>query len=348
MIASMDLKCIFFAFYATICLFDFIVCETIVVETHSGPVKGSVIVFNKHKINQFLGIPYAEPPIGVNRFGKPKPVQKWTQTVDATHVKNICWQSSAAKAQTHIQSENCLLLNIWSENKNDTKLRAVMFYIHGGGLHDGNGYIDGMSLTSYGVVMVSINYRVGPFGFLYGDEPSVSGNVGIYDQVLALKWVNNNIEHFGGDPKQITIFGQSAGSWSVSALIVSPLSINLFKRAVMESGAYFFKNYRDYNNSNRLAEAHKTAHSIGCANDTKWLDCLRKAEPTEIVKHNSVSPSLVFDNELLPYRLEDAVKLGKFKTGMHSMIQNLIFNCSQINNYCFKKDLKAETLSGSH
>ncbi len=86
-----------------------------------------------------------------------------------------------------------------------------MFYIHDGGLHDGNDYIDGMSLTSYGVVMVSINYRVGPFGFLYGDEPSVSGNVGIYDQVLALKWVNNNIEHFGGDPKQITIFGQSYG-----------------------------------------------------------------------------------------------------------------------------------------
>ncbi len=97
-----------------------------------------------------------------------------------------------------------------------------------------------------------------------------------------------------------------------------------------------------------MAEAHKTAHSIGCANDTKWLDCLRKAEPTEIVKHNSVSPSLVFNNELLPYKLEDAVKLGKFKTGMHSMIKNLIFNCSQINDYCFKKDLKAETLLGSH
>jgi carboxylesterase type B len=315
----MEFKYILFVFYANICFFDVIVCETIIVETNSGPVKGSVISFNDQKLNQFLGIPYAEPPIGNNRFGKPKPIQKWEKELDATHAKNICWQTKPADTHNHNQSEDCLFLNIWSENKNDSKLHAVMFWIHGGGFHDGNGYIYGMSLASYGVVMVSINYRVGPFGFLYGADPSAPGNVGIYDQNLALKWVHNNIEHFGGDPNQITIFGQSAGSWSVSAHIVSPLSRNLFKRAIMESGAYFFKNYRDYNSSHHLAEAQKMSHSIGCANDTKWLDCLRKVEPKEIVKHNSLNPSLIFENEIFPYKPEEALKLGKFQTGMHSI-----------------------------
>jgi carboxylesterase type B len=312
----MESKYILFAFYAIICFIDVIVCETITVETNSGPVKGLVVSYNEHKLNRFSGIPYAEPPIGSNRFGKPKPIQKWAEAVDATQVKNICWQTSTA-AQKLNQSEDCLFLNICSPNRNDSKLHAVMFWIHGGGFHDGQGFSYAQPLATYDVVMVSINYRLGPLGFLYGADPSAPGNVGIYDQLLALKWVHNNIEHFGGDPKQITIFGQSAGSWSVSAHIVSPLSRNLFKRAIMQSGAYLVKNYRDYNSSHHLAEAQKLSHSFGCANDTKWLDCLRKVEPKEIVKYQPFSPSLVFDNELLPYKLEDALKLGKFQTGMH-------------------------------
>jgi carboxylesterase type B len=143
-------------FNANICFFDVIVCETIIVETNSGPVKGSVISFNEHKLNQFLGIPYAEPSIGSNRFGKPIPIQKRVKELDATHAKNICWQTKPA-VQSYNQSEDCLFLNIWSPNKNDSKLHAVMFWIYGRGFHDGHGYRYGMSLALYGVIMVSIN-----------------------------------------------------------------------------------------------------------------------------------------------------------------------------------------------
>jgi carboxylesterase type B len=308
----MFFKNILLHIYAITCCLNLIICDnSVTVETNSGAVKGTVIDFNEHKINQFLGIPYAEPPVGSNRFGKPKPVHKWNQTVDATQVKNICWQTSTA-AQKLNQSEDCLFLSIWSENRTETKLRPVMFYIHGGGFHDGHGYNYGMSLVSFGVVFVSINYRVGPFGFLYGADPSAPGNVGIYDQVLALEWVNNNIKYFGGDQTQITIFGQSAGSWSVSAHIISPLSKALFRRAIMQSGAYYFKNYRNYNSSFHLNLAQKMSQKIGCAHDNKWLDCLRKVEPKVIVEHNLINPSLVFGNELLPYEPEEALKLGKF------------------------------------
>jgi len=300
--------------------FYLIRCEnSVTVETKLGSVKGTVIAFNEYKLNEFQGIPYAEPPIGSNRFGKPKPITKWNQTIDATHAKNICWQSSTA-TQKYNQSEDCLVLNIWSQNKTDTKLHPVMFWIHGGGFHDGHGYWNGQSLTTFGVVVVSINYRVGPFGFLYGDDPSAPGNVGIYDQIMALKWVNENIDRFGGDPKQITIFGQSAGSWSVSALIVSPLSRNLFKRAIMQSGAYFFRNYRNYNSTYHLNAARKMSESIGCPNDNQWLDCLRKAEPKTIVEHNSLNPSLVFDNEILPHKIEDALKLGEYQKGINFLL----------------------------
>ncbi len=176
-----------------------------------------------------------------------------------------------------------------------------------------------MSLASFGVVMVSANYRLGAFGFLYGGDPSAPRNVGIYDQILALKWVHNNIEAFGGDKSQITIFGESAGSWAVSALIVSPLSRNLFKRVIMQSGAYYFKNYRSYNSSYHLDISEKLSQSIGCNDDNKWLDCLRRADPKSLVKQNSFN-SLVFGNELLPHTLKESLKLGNFQTGIEKIL----------------------------
>ncbi|CAG2122072.1 unnamed protein product, partial [Medioppia subpectinata] len=122
-------------------------------------------------------------------------------------------------------SEDCLVLNIWTTNT--TALKPVMFWIHGGALSVGSifqTWFNGSALATKDVVIVSANYRLGTFGFLYGEREYAPGNVGFYDQLLALKWVRENIHSFGGDRDQITIFGESAGSWSVSAHILSPLS----------------------------------------------------------------------------------------------------------------------------
>jgi len=112
---------------------------------------------------------------------------------------------------------------------------------------------------------------LGPFGFLYGGDSSAPGNVGILDQIMALHWVKDNIEFFGGDPNQITIFGLSAGSWSVSTLIVSPLIKNLFERAIMISGAYHFKNNVNSNKTTHLAHSRQMSESFGCGHDNQWL-----------------------------------------------------------------------------
>jgi carboxylesterase type B len=285
--------------------------------TKSGPVKGLSYKFNDKVINKFLGIPYAEPPIGSNRFAKTKPVHPWNSTYDATHFKNVCFQSKSG----YNMSEDCLYLNIYTEEhkSDDKKLRPVMFWIHGGGLNAGDGYgFDGTVFASYGVVVVTINYRLGPFGFLYGGEESAPGNVGILDQIMALHWVRDNIEYFGGDPNQITIFGHSAGSWSVNTLIVSPLSKNLFKRAIMQSGGYIMKPNINSEKATHLATARKMSESVGCAHDNKWLECLRNVSADVVMKHNIVNGALTYGDEagVVPNGIEEALKLKKVNTGL--------------------------------
>jgi carboxylesterase type B len=294
--------------------FNLINCVTI--KTKSGSVNGVAVTFDNKVINKFLGIPYAEPPVGSNRFAQTKPVHAWNGTYDATHFKNVCYQ----KASGFKMSEDCLYLNIYSEERKsgDNKLRPVMFWIHGGGFTDGDGYgFDGTVLSSKGVVFVSINYRLGPFGFLYGGDSSAPGNVGILDQIMALHWVKDNIEAFGGDPNQVTIFGFSAGGLSVSTLIVSPLAKNLFKRAIIQSGAYFAKPILDSNKDNHLANAKKMSESIGCAHDNKWLDCLRNASADLIIKNISAN-TLTYGGEsgVVPNGIEEALKLKKVNTGI--------------------------------
>ena len=141
----------------------------IIVKTKSGPVNGLSVNFNNKVIQKFLGIPYAEPPIGSHRFGKTKSVHQWNDTYDATNFKHSCHQ----KSSEFKMSEDCLYLNIYREEQKsgDNKLQPVMFWIHGGAFSGGNGYsADGTILASKGVVFVTINYRLGPFGFLYGGD----------------------------------------------------------------------------------------------------------------------------------------------------------------------------------
>ncbi|CAG2114429.1 unnamed protein product [Medioppia subpectinata] len=188
------------------------VCDgnSIDVNTSLGSVRGQTLHVLNRKIHQFLNIPYAEPPLGPLRFAPLLHLRAPKQgIIDGT------------KPGNEILSEDCLVLNIWTpnvdnsnNNQQKTGLKAVMFWIYGGAL---------MLATNY-VVVVTVNYRVGPLGFLYGGDETAPGNAGFYDQLLALKWVRENIHLFGGDRDEITIFGFSAGSWSVSAHILSPLS----------------------------------------------------------------------------------------------------------------------------
>jgi para-nitrobenzyl esterase len=190
---------------------------------------------------QFYGIPYAAPPLGELRWKAPAPVRAWRGVKETIAFGDSCMQSYDFGPM----SEDCLTLNIWAEWPS-TGPKPVMVWFHGGGDSSGGtnsiGFL-GDSLAKRGAVVVTVNYRLGPFGFLALPELSAetphkgSGNYGLMDHIASLKWVRDNIGQFGGDPNNVTIFGQSAGAANVQRLMVSPLSKGLFHRAIAQSGA---------------------------------------------------------------------------------------------------------------
>jgi para-nitrobenzyl esterase len=190
----------------------------------------------------FKGIPFAQPPVGDLRWHEPLAAKAWSGVREATAFGHTCVQGGALGAES---SEDCLYLNIWTPQWPMRSPAAVMVWIHGGGNFAGAGsepIFDGESLARHGVVLVTVNYRLGIFGFFAHPELTresphhVSGNYGLLDQVLALHWVHDNIAKFGGDPGNVTIFGESAGSLDVNVLMASPLSKGLFQRVIGESG----------------------------------------------------------------------------------------------------------------
>jgi len=195
----------------------------------------------------FKGIPYAAPPVGSLRFMPPQPPKPWTGTFEALkYGKAEAQPPDAISGSSQFQqSEDCLTLNIWTPGVDSTR-RPVMLWIHGGGFTNGSSadpVYDGANLAKRGnVTVVTINYRLGPFGFLYlgnlgGADYAQSGNLGLLDQVAAVKWVRDNISAFGGDPGNVTVFGESAGSISICTLLSMPAAKGQFKRAIAESGA---------------------------------------------------------------------------------------------------------------
>ena len=196
----------------------------------------------------FQGIPYAAPPLGDLRWKPPQPASAWNGVREAKRFGPRCMQLPLfgdMRFRSAGMSEDCLYLNVWKPAGATTKL-PVLVYFFGGGFVAGDGSeprYDGASLASRGIVTVTVNYRLGVFGFfatpaLAAESPQhAAGNYGLLDQVSALRWVRDNIAAFGGDPAQVTIAGESAGSIAVSALMTSPLSRGLFARAIGESGA---------------------------------------------------------------------------------------------------------------
>jgi para-nitrobenzyl esterase len=220
------------------------------VQLSDGEIEGMRLRNGQADLRVFRGIPYAAPPIGDLRWREPQPVARWAGVRQAWNFAPRCMQTEVFRPvfRSTEMSEDCLYLNVWTPARSqDTKL-PVLVYLHGGGFVSGDGSearYDGANLAARGIVTVTVNYRLGAFGFLAPPEAAsesptgTSGNYGLLDQVAALRWVRDNIAQFGGDPAQVTLAGNSAGAISVSAHMASPVSRGLFARAIGESGGAF-------------------------------------------------------------------------------------------------------------
>jgi carboxylesterase type B len=221
-----------------------------IVTTLNGAIKGecyeiSVSYSNgstiTHEVFSWLAIPYAQPPTGTNRFMSPKPVENWTGTKETLKWPISCFQSGVGASIE--MNEDCLFLNIFVPNRtyfSDNSVTPVLLYIHGGGFIQGTSADDlwepSTLAASQDIIVVTINYRLNVFGFLHMADSDASGNAGFLDQTLAMKWVYENIESFGGDKTKITIAGESAGAFSVGYHLFYPGSWQYFRNGIMESG----------------------------------------------------------------------------------------------------------------
>lgn len=233
------------ALVSTLCISTSVFAAEARVRTHDGILAGTT----EGDLRIFKGVPFAQPPVGELRWKEPQPVRKWQGVREATRFAPRCMQRplfSDMMFRSNGLSEDCLYLNVWTSAKNANAKLPVLVYIYGGGFLAGDGSeyrYDGAHMAERGIVTVTVNYRLDVFGMLAHPELTkesahhASGNYTLLDQSAALHWVRDNIAAFGGDPKKITIAGESAGSASVSAQMASPLSRNLIAGAIGESGS---------------------------------------------------------------------------------------------------------------
>ncbi len=280
-------------------------------------------------ITAFKGIPFAAPPVGDLRWREPKPVIPWKGVRKGGEFGSSCIQTIhdefkpwTYEFMTHNQiSEDCLYLNVWTPAKSATEKRPVFVYVYGGAFNSGSAAVplyDGEGLAKKGLVVVTFNYRVGVFGFLALPELTresphhVSGNYGLLDQVAALRWVQANISHFGGDPTRVTVGGQSAGSISVHDLTASPLAKGLFKGAIMESGGSTVGRMGIRIRPKTLAEAEADGEKFMHAQGAATLAQLRAMSWQKLTK---TEPGLRFgpivDGYLLPAPVSTVFADGK-------------------------------------
>ena len=273
----------------------------------------------------FKGIPFAQPPVKELRWREPQPVQPWKGIRDATKFSAACIQPplgtgrflkplallyGAVYDPAPIKiSEDCLYLNIWTPDRPAKKPTPVMVWIHGGSNVIGSGsdsVYDGASLARKGVLVVTINYRLGVFGSLAHPELTresphhASGNYGLQDQIAALQWVHQNIAKFGGDPKSVTVFGESAGSTDTGMLLCSPLAVGLFQRVILESGPVLSLSHHPAPLEQGEQFGEKLAASLGSHGKS-----LRDSSPEEVqtafaeVTAKAANPVFVVDGWLL-------------------------------------------------
>ena len=258
-------------------------------------------------VRAFKGIPFAPPPVGELRWKPPQPAKPWQGVRACAEFGPWCPQPKSAvgfPGGTSF-SEDCLSLNIWTAAKTANDKLPVMFWIHGGGCTTGSGAsigYDGTALARQGVVLVTINYRLGPFGYLAHpllskeSAQGVSGNYGHLDQIAALQWVQRNIAAFGGDPGCVTIFGESAGAMSVCRLMVSPLAKGLFHRAIAQSGGAHGRNAHLREGRLLMEPAEKIgeriAATLGCDKADNPLAAMRAVSADELLKASNPAQGL--------------------------------------------------------
>jgi carboxylesterase type B len=290
----------------------------LIVGTNRGLVEGKY----SEDTDQFLGVPYAAPPVGALRWKAPRPAPRWRGIRQATAYGSRCAQLASGNGP-RVDSEDCLYLNVFTppgsdrhaQGRGDHRGLPVLVMIHGGGLTTGAGdqHDGSLIVTTDHIIVVSVNYRLGPFGFLtvpgLGTTSSTAnGNYGLLDQEAALRWVQRNIAAFGGDPAKVTIDGESAGGWSVCALLTSPLARGLFRAGIMQSGSC---------SSQSPATARTAslafAKQAGCANPATAAACLRGLPETTLLDASSgYSPSFTYGGPELPVADASAVAAGKY------------------------------------
>jgi len=293
------------------------------VKVESGVLEG--IAGADSTVRVFEGVPFAAPPVGALRWQAPQAAAAWTGVRQADHFGARCYQPPVFPDMVFrdkASSEDCLYLNVWTPAPAPKKRLPVLVYFYGGGFVAGSGdepRYDGTNFAKKGIVVVTINYRLGVFGFfahpaLTAESPhKASGNYGLLDMVAALQWVQRNIGAFGGDPAQVTIGGESAGSASVSALVASPVAAGLFRGAIGESGAMF--NTMGVLAAPSLDKAEKAGVSFATASGAKSLAELRAMSAEDVlqalVKGGAFRFNPIIDGYFLPEAVSSIYAAGK-------------------------------------
>jgi para-nitrobenzyl esterase len=288
-------------------------------KTESGVVEGVAAV--SPGVRVFRGIPFAAPPIGKLRWKAPQPVKHWKGVRKAAEFGPRCMQAPIypdmifRDLTEKPMSEDCLYLNVWTPAKSARDGLAVMVWFYGGGFQAGSSSeprYDGENFATKGIIVVSVNYRLGVFGFLTypgltkESHEHASGNYGLMDQIAGLRWVKKNIAAFGGDPDKVTIAGESAGSLSVSALMASPLASGLFRGAIGESGAFFGRPPAG-SAMQALGETEKTGTKFAESLGAKDLGALRAKTAEELLAAAQKDPSARFWPSVDGYALPNDV-----------------------------------------
>jgi len=309
------------------------------VQVDSGALRGKLAQANGVALHEFLGIPYAAPPLGALRWKPPQSVAHWRDVRDAQKFGPRCMQLplfSDMVFRSDGMSEDCLYLNVWTPASAGAKKRPVLVYFYGGGYQGGDGSeprYDGASLASTGIVTVTLNYRLGAFGFmalpaLAKESPRhVTGNYGLLDQNAALRWVKANIARFGGDSAQITIAGESSGSISVNAHMASPLSRGLIARGIGESGALIAPIAPQ-----SLADAEQRGKTFMRQVHASDLLALRALPAAELLQATAAKDAPTFDADIDGYFLTET-PAATFARGTQAKIPLLLGANSQEGFY---------------
>jgi len=312
--------------------------DRVLVSTRDGKVRGETLRSDLgQEVDVWDRIPFAEPPVGELRFANPRPVRPWHDVKNVTGKPNSCVQIEGVGFPGHPGekvwlyntplSEDCLYLSITRPARAPANL-PVMVWIYGGSFYGGTStlelYDPKILATRNEVVFVAIQYRVASLGFLFLDNEDAPGNAGLMDQVMALKWIKNNIKAFGGDPNSITLFSESAGSTSVSFHLLSPLSSNLFNRAIMQS-ATALAPWALISKQEAKRRALLLARKMDCPTDTKYMknivNCMRAANTSVMVnmEHDKIAYGLcafpfvpIVDGTFLPASPQSILNSGTF------------------------------------